>query len=251
MASVFITGATGLLGKMFVRAFLERGYQVIYISSSDKNIKKMNGQYGDYVNAGMLRGYCVDLAGEKCIEKIGKYLKEDNIKINYLINNARSLENVLVEDWKNIDINKWQGEYLLDVIVPYQLAVELSKKEYGLKGIVNIASMYGFLPYNDFLCKGSNAIAINYGTAKAALLQLTRELAIRFSDNRIQVNAISYGGVDGRADDEFKQRYAKLCPWHDMLSKNDVVGHILYLCSEESRGMTGQNLVVDGGFSLW
>lgn len=251
MKSVFITGATGLLGKMFVKYFLANNYQVIYTSSSEEKIKEFNKEYSDYVDNGVLYGCFVDLMDDDCIKEIRDYLKSNNLRVNYLINNARKLDNVLVSHWQDIDSTKWHDEYHLDVVVPYQLSVELSDLKYELKGIVNIASMYGFLPYNDYLCNGSEAIAINYGICKAALIQLTKELAIRLSNKKIRVNAISYGGVDGRADDAFKRRYADLCPMKDMLNEDDVVGHALYLCSEQSSGMTGQNIVVDGGFSVW
>ena len=125
----------------------------------------------------------------------------------------------------------------------------MKKNHYGR--IINIASMYGLLPYNDYLCEGSKAICINYGVCKAGLLQLTREMAIRLAGQGIRVNAISYGGVIGRADEAFIERYARLCPSKKMLDLNEVSGHAIYLCSDQSLGMTGHNLVVDGGFSVW
>ena len=180
------------------------------------------------------------------------FLREQDVYPDYVINNARSLENVCITDYHNIPLEKWLGEYQLDVVVPYQLTMMLLKNgKEKLKGIVNISSMYGLLAYNDYLCEGSPAIAINYGVAKAALVQLTKELAVRLAADGVRVNAISYGGVSGRTDDTFQQRYARLCPMHKMLTENEVAGHALYLCSEASLGMTGQNIVVDGGFSAW
>lgn len=251
MSNIFITGATGLIGRMYIKHFLNRGDTVVYTSTAEDKINDIANEYTAEMQDKRLYGCCVDLMADDYMFVIRDFLRKHRLAPDYLINNARCLNNLKVDDWRSISQKKWMDEFKLDVIVPYQLAVEFVKSYPSMKGVVNIASMYGFLSYNDFLCSGSDTISINYGVSKAALLQLTRELAIRFAPDRVQVNAISYGGVAGRADDEFKKRYAVLCPWQDMLNEDDVVGHVMYLCSENSKGMTGHNLVVDGGFSVW
>lgn len=250
MACVLITGATGLIGKMFVRAFLTRGDLVVYTTSSDSKIADMESEFPDA--GARLKGCVVNLLAHNAMEVLANFLREQNVYPDYVINNARSLDNVHITDYHDIAIEKWLGEYQLDVVVPYQMAMMLLKNSRRkLKGIVNISSMYGFLAYNDYLCEKKPAIPINYGVSKAALVQLTRELAVRMAADDVRVNAISYGGVSGRTDTAFQQRYAHLCPTQKMLTENEVAGHALYLCSEASLGMTGQNIVVDGGFSAW
>ena len=250
MACVLITGATGLIGKMFVRAFLSRGDMVVYTTSSEQKIADMEKAFPEAVSR--LKGCIVDLLADNAMTVLADFFKEQRVYPDYVINNARSLENVRITDYHDIAMEKWLGEYQLDVVVPYQLSMMLLKNGKGqLKGIINISSMYGMLAYNDYLCDGSPAIAINYGVAKAALVQLTKELAVRLAAVGVRVNAISYGGVSGRTDADFQQRYARLCPMQKMLTEEEVAGHALYLCSEASAGMTGQNIVVDGGFSAW
>ena len=121
-----------------------------------------------------------------------------------------------------------------------------------LKNIINVSSIYGMVAptpgiYKDF----EKESPINYGVAKAALIQLTRELAVRLADKNIRVNSISYGGVEGRADKNFKKRYGQFCPDGRMLRRDEVYGAISFLLSEASSGMTGHNLVVDGGWTIW
>ena len=70
MKSIFITGATGLLGKMFVKHFLANNYQVIYTSSSEEKIKEFNKEYSDYVGNGILYGCFVDLMDDDRIKKL-------------------------------------------------------------------------------------------------------------------------------------------------------------------------------------
>ena len=249
---VLLTGATGLIGKMLVRRFLENEYKLILISSNEEHLKALCDNYSTAIDKDMICGCVVDLLKENSANNVINFLLKNQSYPQYLINNARRLEALEINDYRRIPDDKWIEEYQMDVVVPYQLSMRLAEMENSkLKGIVNIASIYGTIAYNDFLCNGSKAIAIHYGVAKAGLIQLTRELAVRLSRQQIRVNSISFGGVSGRADTAFQNRYAKLCPEKKMLSEQDVTGHVMYLCSEASRGMTGHNLVVDGGFTAW
>lgn len=112
--------------------------------------------------------------------------------------------------------------------------------------------MYGIVPPNPSLYKNPEQDSpIQYGVAKAAQIHLTKELAIRLASKNIKVNAISFGGIEGRVDNEFRNKYAKLCPLKNMLKEEDVIGAIDFLASNNSVGMTGHNLVIDGGWSVW
>ena len=92
---------------------------------------------------------------------------------------------------------------------------------------------------------------MNYGVTKAALIHLTKELAVRLAPRGISVNAVSYGGVEGRVDGGFRERYGRLCPTGRMLDDSQVFGAVKFLCSSDSSGMTGHNLIVDGGWTIW
>jgi len=110
--------------------------------------------------------------------------------------------------------------------------------------------MYGVVAptpalYDDF----TGESAPHYGTGKAALVHLAKELAVRLAPH-VRVNAVSYGGVTGRADAAFEARYAQLAPLGRMLDEGDIAGPVLFLASAAAGGVTGHNLVVDGGWSL-
>ena len=246
--TVLLTGATGLIGKVLAKNFLEHGYRVVVTSRSNEKLEALCNEF-DRKN---VFGCEVDLVADDAIDVIRNFLEANDLKPNYLVNNARSLEFLRTADFRRIDKSQWLGEYALDVIVPYNLTMLLSEMPGNrLQSVVNVSSMYGLLAYNDYLCEGAKSISFQYGTAKAALIQLTRQLAVSLAPQHIRVNAISYGGVVGRADEAFQRRYAKLCPERKMLSTDEIAGHVLYLCSEASAGMTGHNLIVDGGFSAW
>ena len=248
MNIVLLTGATGLIGRVLTKSFLERGDQVIVTSRSKEKLEALITEVGGK----NIFGCKVDLLADDAVDVIKDFLESNELQPNYLVNNARSLEFLRTADFRRIETKQWLSEYALDVVVPYKLTMMLSEMPVGrLQSVVNVSSMYGLLAYNDYLCEGAKSISFQYGTAKAALIHLTKQLAVSLAPTKIGVNSISYGGVEGRADDAFKTRYAKLCPARKMLSTDELAGHVLYLCSDASAGMTGHNLVVDGGFSAW
>ena len=92
---------------------------------------------------------------------------------------------------------------------------------------------------------------IQYSLAKSALHHLTKELAVRLSHSKIRVNCIAFGGVDGRVDNEFKNRYSKLTPLGRMLKEDEVVGPLEFLLSDSSSSITGEIISADGGWTIW
>ena len=90
-----------------------------------------------------------------------------------------------------------------------------------------------------------------YGASKAALLQLTRHFAALYAPRGVRVNALSPGGVQGSQDPQFISKYAAKTPLGRMASAEELAGPLLFLASDAASYVTGINLLVDGGFSLW
>lgn len=242
--SILITGGTGKVGKQLVYHFEKLGFNVVFISRDDNKIKEIEKVSKN------ITGLKLDLLDEKFIPNLLTTLQEKNIKIDYLINNARCLDFLSVEKDGTIKRENWVNEYLLDVVIPYELSINL-EKNMPLKKIVNIASIYGVVTFNPNLYEGDFNPIMQYSCAKAALIHLTKELAVKFADKNIKVNSIAFGGIEGRVDDSFKERYSKLCPEKRMMKEEDVIGSVDFLISENSTYMNGQNMVVDGGWSIW
>lgn len=242
--TILITGGTGKVGKQLVYHFEKKGFNVVFISRDDNKIKEI------VKNSKNITGLKLDLLEKDFISDLLKVLKEKNIKVDYLVNNARCLDFLKVEDDGSIKRDNWTNEYLLDVVLPYELATNL-EKNMPLKKIINIASIYGVATFNPNLYEGEFNPMLQYSCAKAALIHLTKELAVKFADKNIQVNSVSFGGIEGRVDDSFKERYAKLCPLKRMMKEEDVIGSVDFLISDNSEYITGQNIIVDGGWSVW
>ena len=242
--TILITGGTGKIGKHFVNHFLSKGMSVVFTSRNDENIKKLID------NRPNIYGIKVDLEREDAVKIILDYLKEKNLKVNYLINNARNLDALKVENDGSITDENWIREYKIDVVIPYKLSFELAKTGH-LEKIINISSMYGMNAFNPHLYDGEFKPLLQYGCAKAALIHLTKCMAVMFAPKNISVNCVTYGGVEGRVDEDFKKRYAQLCPEGRMMKEEEAVGAVDFLISENSQYIKGQNIIADGGWSIW
>ena len=175
-----------------------------------------------------------------------------NSSIDVLIHNARSIDNLKMDEKGKTSNENFQSEFYMGVTFPYLLTNSLIEFKHPLKDVLFISSMYGLVGpnpslYTDF----HNQSPINYGVTKAAQIHLTKELAIRLANNNIRVNCISYGGIEGRADEAFKERYAKLSPMKKMLSAEDLYPPVKFIVDNPHMKMTGENIVIDGGWTLW
>lgn len=248
MTKVLITGGTGLLGKAMVKGFLEKKCQVHFTSTSLKNSNKL------------LRGLtakekknCFPIIQTfKDINDIKYFIQNYNkIGFNILINNARDLLNVNFKQDSFEQIKNFEIEMFMAIYLPFFLSIKLNKNK--LQSIINISSMYGIVAPNKKIYKdGYKSSPAFYGISKAAQIHLTKELAVRMAKDRIRVNCVSFGGVEGRVNNSFKKKYANLCPMGRMLKSSEIFEPIWFLANENlSSGSTGHNLIIDGGWTIW
>lgn len=90
-----------------------------------------------------------------------------------------------------------------------------------------------------------------YAASKGAVIQLTRYLAVRFAKYNIRVNCISPGGVVNNQSRRFIKSYNNKVPMARMANPEELKGALVYIASDASSYVTGHNLVVDGGFTIW
>ena len=242
--AVLITGGTGKIGSRLVEHFHAQGRTVVFTSRSDENIAKtVAGREG-------LFGIKVDFRDERAVGTICSALDGLGIGVAALVNNARDLAALGVEEDGSVPADNWLAEYRIDVVLPYQLTLALAKRG-GLRKVVNVSSMYGMNSFNPHLYEGPFRPPLQYACAKAALIHLTKCLAVQFAPEKIAVNCVTYGGVEGRVDEGFKKRYAALCPMERMMKDDETVGSVDFLLSDKAAYITGQNIVVDGGWGIW
>ena len=242
--AVLITGGTGKIGSRLVEHFHSQGRAVVFTSRSDENIARtMAAREG-------IAGIKVDFRDDAAADVIVAALGSQDIEVSALVNNARDLDALGVGEDGTVPGDNWLAEYRIDVVLPYQLSIALARRG-GLKKVVNVSSMYGMNSFNPHLYEGPFRPPLQYACAKAALIHLTKCLAVQFAPQKIAVNCVTYGGVEGRVDDGFRKRYAGLCPMGRMMKDDETVGSVDFLLSEKAAYVTGQNIVVDGGWGIW
>lgn len=248
MKTVLITGGSGKVGFQLVQHFLEKEFVVITTTRNrEKFLKEKKDRLNNIRNLLVME---VDFSSNNAIASILDFLDEKKIKIENIVHNARSLEYLKIEEDCSVSKENFQGEFNMDVVFPYQLSLELQKYS-PLENIVFISSMYGVVaPTPNLYDNFHESSPVHYGVCKAAQIHLTKELAVRMAPET-RVNCVSFGGIKGRTDEDFLKRYEELTPQKRMLEEEDVVGPVDFLLSKNSESMTGQNLIVDGGWSVW
>lgn len=239
--TVLVTGGTGKVGRAIVDGILSMGDKVILAVRDVENATALINEYNwsqiDCVP------HALDLLHSEGFENLERF------QIDAVIHCARTLDSLQIEADLSVSRDNWLLEMTLGVIAPYELSRVLRKGS-KLKDVIFISSMYGMVGptprlYADF----EKSSPVQYGVVKAAQLHLVKELAVRFAP--IRVNAVSYGGFKGRTDIPFEQRYSELTPLGRMLSEKDVFGPIELILKNPDMAMTGQNIVVDGGWTVW
>lgn len=249
--TILITGAGGKFGRALVGYFLSIGDRVVGTcrnTVSEENLRKDCLSNGE--NLVVVK---VDLVTEEGVRLLIAELDRLGIQPDCVVHSARDTAYLKIEEDGVVKRENFANEFLLDVIIPYELTMALvMQKNSQLRRVVNIGSMYGTVAANTHLYLDPlRQSPVQYSVAKAGLSHLTKELAVRLAKNNIQVNCIAFGGVEGRVDDAFKQRYAQLCPMGRMLEEHEVVGPVDMLLSDSCSGVTGHTMVVDGGWSAW
>lgn len=249
--TILITGGSGKLGKILIQHFLTLGDVVIATARTPESLAALKAQYKQYRNT--FETLLCNLVDEGASDSLARALADKGMYPDCLINNARSQTYLAIDDKGGVSRSNFAGEFLLDVIVPYELVTALAREEGSkLKNVVNIGSQYGSVVANRNLYDDpATQSPLQYGVAKAALAHLTKELAVRMAPDEIQVNCIAFGGVEGRVGDEFLSRYAKLCPQGRMLREDEVARPVDMLLSGGFSAMTGHILAVDGGWTVW
>ncbi len=250
---ILLTGGSGRLGEEMLRSLLNRGDTVVVSLRSESRKREFLLKHRDSVKAGQLHGIAVDLGKSDAAERLIRQLQKVGLKPTALVHNARDASNLKLEKPNRPTQKQWMREFWIDCGVGSDLAVALaSLRGSMLRRVVLISSIYGVVAARDEIYDNPGIDSpMHYSIAKAAVIHLTRELAVRLRKQRVQVNCISYGGVEGRASAAFRDRYGKHAISGRMLEESEISGPLLFLLSSQSKGMTGHNLIVDGGWTAW
>ncbi|BDY13555.1 oxidoreductase [Hydrogenimonas cancrithermarum] len=250
---VVITGGAGLIGQEFVKAVVENEGTAIIADIDPARANEVKTELCEMYGTDRIDAVEMDITSKESLQKCLDYLSKKHGRIDALVNNAyprnknygRHFFDVEYQDFvQNVGLNL--GGYFL---TSQQFANYFKRQGYG--NIVNISSIYGVIPPKFEIYENTKmTMPVEYAAIKSALIHLTKYMAKYFKGLNIRVNAISPGGILDNQPEPFLQAYKEQCLSKGMLEKSDLKGTLIYLLSDMSRYVNGQNIVVDDGFSL-
>jgi NAD(P)-dependent dehydrogenase (short-subunit alcohol dehydrogenase family) len=249
---IVVTGGAGLLGRLFVRAIIEHDGIAIVADSNGHAATQFSEELA-LIRPGRVDAVCTDIADKISVCALIDLVHKQYGRIDGLVNNAyprnsnygRKLENVTYDDFCE-NVNHHLGGYFL---VSQQFSSYF--QSHGGGSIVNMASIYGTMAPRFEIYNGTlMTMPVEYAAIKAGVIQLTKYFAQYYKRDGVRFNSLSPGGIINQQPETFLQKYNAHCGVKGMLDPADVTGTMLFLLSEASKHITGQNIIVDDGFSL-
>jgi NAD(P)-dependent dehydrogenase (short-subunit alcohol dehydrogenase family) len=253
----FITGAAGHLGRSMAKGLAEAGAHVVLAGRKEENLRALanellaEGRKADVV--------VIDVENEESVQRAFARVAEDHGRLHVLVNNAYegaggTMETSSVESFARADEVAVIGAFRC--IVAAKPLLKAAVLETGHASIINIASMYGIVsPDLRIYDSQEESNPPFYGAAKAGLIQLTRYAACEYAKEGIRVNAISPGPFPKPLirvqNPGFHERLCAKTPLGRTGEPEELKGVVVFLASDAATFVTGANLVVDGGWTVW
>lgn len=256
--TALVTGGAGILGRHFAAALADAGAQVVIVDLA--GAEEIAARLEWY--AGPVHARTVDLADPDAVTELVGEVEATVGSIDILLNNAATKGSDLAEFFASVEdysLDTWRVIMSINLDAAFHVARTVGSRMAvrGNGSIVQTASIYGICGPDQRIYEGSEYMGrpINtpavYSASKAGIVGLTRHLATYWASAGVRVNTLTPGGVSSGQNEAFDRRYSDKVPLGRMGRPDDLTGAILFLASDASRYVTGQNLVVDGGWSVW
>lgn len=263
-----VTGAAGLLGVEHASALLGSGAAVVLTDIGENDLISAKEFLSRHAAATRVLTRIMDVSRPDSVSAVAEELASAGHRIDILINNAAidpkvagdrcmletsRLENFSLEQW-NLQVSVGlTGAFLCSQVFGRAMAQD------GRGGVIlNIASDLSVFSPDQRLYRTEGLAddmqpvkPVTYSVIKAGLVGLTRYLATYWADRGVRANALSPGGVFMEQNEEFVRRLTALIPLGRMASRDEYHAAVQFLCSDASSYLNGQNIVMDGGRSVW
>ncbi|WP_335920963.1 oxidoreductase [Shewanella algae] len=249
--TILVAGAGGLLGTRLVPALLKQGATVI---AADIDVKAMRER---------LCSLGVDGSNKKLIFSELDITKESSVKalftsgdkhIDGAVNSTYPRNKTYGKHFFDVTLNSFNENLSLHLgsafLFTQQCAAyfKLQQRSFSL---VNVSSIYGVIaPKFEIYDNTSMTMPVEYAAIKAAIQHLNKYAVSYVNDSRFRINCVSPGGIFDHQPEAFLNAYKEKTHGAGMLDVEEIVGSVLFLLSQQSRYVTGQNIIVDDGFTL-
>jgi len=250
---VVVTGGAGLIGQEFIKAIIENNGIAI--------IADINSELGNNVKSTLSKelnttkiDYCqLDITSKKSLQECISYLSTKYGRIDALVNNAYPRNKNYGKHFFDVKYDDFVENTGLNLGGYFVSSQQFAKyfQQQGNGNIINISSIYGVVaPRFEVYAGTKMTTPIEYAAIKSGLIHLTKYMAKYFKGMNIRVNTLSPGGILDSQPESFLKEYKQKCLNKGMLDKEDLKGTLVYLLSDMSQFVNGQNIIVDDGFCL-
>jgi NAD(P)-dependent dehydrogenase (short-subunit alcohol dehydrogenase family) len=266
--TALVTGAGGLLGRQHTAALVDAGARVVVTDIGLAQLDAAIAAVKEAAPAADLVPLAIDVTLQESVHAAATELRRRGIQVDILVNNAAidpkvtSTPGVMHSSrFEAFPVPQWQTEIAVGLtgamLCSQEFGGAMARRGSGV--VLNIASDLGVIAPDQRLYRQPDIVRdeeqpvkpVTYSVIKHGLIGLTKYLATYWADQGVRVNAISPGGVFNNQDPAFVEKLARLIPMGRMARIDEYRAAIQFLCSDASSYMTGQNLVIDGGRSVW
>lgn len=265
--NALITGGAGLLGVEHAKAILIANGNVVLWDLNSAQLSDESTKLANEFGKERVFALVVDVTDETQILTAQRKLITKDIEIDILINNVAANPKYSSSDsqndfsrLENFRLDDWNSEISIGLTSAFlcskMIGARMAKNRRGV--ILNIASDLSVIAPDQRLYKENSRThnnqpvkPVTYSVIKAGLAGLTRYLATYWNEEGIRVNSLSPGGVYDNQPEDFVRKISNLIPMGRMANRDEYQSAVQFLCSDASSYMTGQNIVIDGGRSVW
>jgi len=246
--NIVVVGAGGLLGSILTKHLLESGARVIATDISVDVVKKRLVNVGCEYSSMPVVFKTLDVTSEKDVTQF--FLTADDV--DGVVNCSYPRNKTYGKGFFEVTLDSFNENLSLHLGSAFLLSQQCAayfKRNTTPFSLVNIASIYGVVAPKFEVYEGTSmTMPVEYAAIKSAILQLNKYISSYVSDSDFRVNSVSPGGILDGQPDAFLEKYKEKTNGTGMLDVSDVVGAIIFLLSDSSRYMAGQNIIIDDGF---
>ena len=264
--TALITGSAGMLGRQHAAALLEVGALVVLTDIDVDGLEVARDDLEESFDSTGIRTMPMDVTQIESIGKVAEELDSEGVRVDALINNA-ALDPKVGSDGltdgsrlETFPVQRWDAELAVGLTGAFLCSQVFGTRMAANGGgvILNIASDLSVLAPDQRIYqqvgldyRDQPVKPVTYSVVKAGLVGLTRYLATYWPNAGVRANALSPGGVQTDQPAEFVERICGLVPLGRMAAPDEYRSAVQFLCSDATSFLTGQNIVVDGGRSVW
>jgi NAD(P)-dependent dehydrogenase (short-subunit alcohol dehydrogenase family) len=250
---IVISGACGLIGRAFSEAVAQFSGHVVVADIPQSNPQKLAQEIETRNNVKCI-GVEVEVEKKESVMALKNKTLEVFGRIDGLVTAHQNKSHLIFEPFENLCEENWdkvievnlKGTFLLCQVIGSYMAKE------GNGSIVNLPSTYSVVAPNQNLYKGTSlGCPAAYSASKGGIDALSRYLASYWADKGVRVNMITPHGVWNNHEEQFEQNFAQFSPMKRMSYNHEVAPALIFLLSDASSYVTGNNVLVEGGWTVW